>query len=575
MLRTPFFLILLGCFLWQSADLIAQNDPPTKYLVKVFLDTEDEKEGFRLLDFDLATYRITDHAEVVAGPEELMRLAEMGYTTEIVPDFNSNPEVIEYPSYEEMYEKLEQLAEQNPDIVQFSIVGYSQRLHLPIPMIKISDNVHQEEDEPAILFDAQHHAREPVGMLCTLVLAEYLINNYGSPRVADWIENSEIFIIPCLNVEGWQYLYENNLPSPWWRKNMRENNGNSIFQPSVDGVDLNRNYKFNHSLGGSPEMGSWTYRGPTGFSESETRAKRNLTWAQKFVASITYHSYGEIILFPWNEDPRPGDFELLEEIASDMGRLIPTVDGSGTYAPVRCGCQVGQSQCWMYGEGGTLEVLIETADVFIPNRYSGDAIAWNNLDAALYILDRVQGPGLTGLVTDAATGLALEAIVHVKQLDNGASKPRTCNKDLGRYYRLLQPGTYNIEFRMEGYENKIISDVEVATSGLTELSVALDPSASSIFSSGIPDISITAYPNPFTTQMQFEMAIRKPGEYRMEVFNQVGKRVAVPIDTFLPSGTKLVNWDGRSDQGLELANGVYLVMLTNETDRQFLKVVKQ
>ena len=108
MLRTPFFLILLGCFLWQSADLIAQNDPPTKYLVKVFLDTEDEKEGFRLLDFDLATYRITDHAEVVAGPEELMRLAEMGYTTEIVPDFNSNPEVIEYPSYEEMYEKLEQ-----------------------------------------------------------------------------------------------------------------------------------------------------------------------------------------------------------------------------------------------------------------------------------------------------------------------------------------------------------------------------------------------------------------------------------------------------------------------------------
>ena len=78
----------------SSPRLFAQVEIPQKFLVKVYLEGEKEISHFKSLSFDLATQKINNYAEVVAGPEELISLAEMGYRTEIVPGFNSNPEVI-------------------------------------------------------------------------------------------------------------------------------------------------------------------------------------------------------------------------------------------------------------------------------------------------------------------------------------------------------------------------------------------------------------------------------------------------------------------------------------------------
>jgi hypothetical protein len=58
-------------------------------------------------------------------------------------------------------------------------------------------------------------------------------------------------------------------------KNLRDNDNNGVFDPQLDGVDLNRNYGYNWGYddeGSSGYEGSDNYRGPSPFSEPETKA---------------------------------------------------------------------------------------------------------------------------------------------------------------------------------------------------------------------------------------------------------------------------------------------------------------
>src|SRR5690606_15325000 len=81
-----------------------------------------------------------------------------------------------------------------------------------------------------------------------------------------------------------------------WRKN-RRNNGSSF------GVDLNRNYGYlwgYDNWGSSGNPSSETYRGPSAFSEPETQALRDfLEGGRRVRAAFNYHTYGDLLLFPW------------------------------------------------------------------------------------------------------------------------------------------------------------------------------------------------------------------------------------------------------------------------------------
>ena len=48
---------------------------------------------------------------------------------------------------------------------------------------------------------------------------------------------------------------------------------------------------------------------------------------------------------------------------------------------------------------------------------------------------------------------------------------------------------------------------------------------------------------------------------RLAVYDIGGRQVAVLIDAILPSGHHIASWNGRSDDGVELAPGVYLIRL--------------
>src|SRR5690606_22160109 len=139
----------------------------------------------------------------------------------------------------------------------------------PIYMVKISDNPDLNEDEPRVLYTAMHHAREPQSMMTLIYFMYYLLENYNSdPSVKYLVDNRELYFIPIVNPDGYEY---NRQTSPggggMWRKN-RRNNGSSY------GVDLNRNYGpmayWNAPGGGSSTSpSSDTYRGTAPFSEPE------------------------------------------------------------------------------------------------------------------------------------------------------------------------------------------------------------------------------------------------------------------------------------------------------------------
>ena len=52
-------------------------------------------------------------------------------------------------------------------------------------MVKLSDNVNQEEDEPGVLFMAAHHGNEWPGVEICLFFIRYMVENYENTIPAD------------------------------------------------------------------------------------------------------------------------------------------------------------------------------------------------------------------------------------------------------------------------------------------------------------------------------------------------------------------------------------------------------
>lgn len=190
----------------------------------------------------------------------------------------------------------------------------------PTYMVKISDNPQVDENEPEILYTALHHAREPESMMQMIYFMYYLLENYATdPSVQYLVNNRELYFIPVVNPDGYEYNRTTN-PSGggMWRKN-RRNNGGGIY-----GVDLNRNYGpyayWNSSNGGSSTSpSSDTYRGTAPFSEPETNNIKNFLANRKLKNALNYHTYGNYLIFPYgalnHETP---DSLIFREYAVDM-----------------------------------------------------------------------------------------------------------------------------------------------------------------------------------------------------------------------------------------------------------------
>lgn len=164
--------------------------------------------------------------------------------------------------------------------------------------LKITSNVKPESEKPEVLYNALHHAREACSLSQLIYFMWYVLENYGTDeRITSIVDNTQMYFIPVVNPDGYLYNQQTNPNGGgMWRKN-RRNNGNNAY-----GVDLNRNYGYNWGFdnsGSSPDPTTDTYRGSVAFSEPETQILRDFVNDHQFKMSINYHTYSNVLIFPW------------------------------------------------------------------------------------------------------------------------------------------------------------------------------------------------------------------------------------------------------------------------------------
>jgi len=213
--------------------------------------------------------------------------------------------------------------------------------------LRLSDNPETDEDgEPEVLFDALHHAREVMTSEMVLMLAEYLAEQYyaGDPEIVALLDENEIYLVPIVNPDGFLYNEQINPDGGGlWRKNRRDN-GDGTW-----GVDLNRNYPYEWGCdeGSSGDPGNDTYRGPSPGSEPEVQAMMNLIDDHDFVTRQSWHSSGNLTLYPWgytiDDTPDEATFREMAAAMTQFNGYSPGQVGELLY-PV-----CGGSFDWDYG----------------------------------------------------------------------------------------------------------------------------------------------------------------------------------------------------------------------------------
>lgn len=388
------------------------------------------------------------------------------------PDRSNIPSC--YKTLSEIDAELQLIGQRFPELVSIETIGVSATLGLPIWGVKISDEALLREDEPRILFMGVHHAREPIGANICLALMTRLCQEYErDSNIKNWLNETEIWFIPVVNPDGYKYIFDNNLTFPWWRKNLRDNDEDGNFDPLVDGVDLNRNYDFNWRSGGEDNSESWFYRGESPFSESETIAIKQLTERENFTIGVSYHSYGESVLFPWGNFEAPPDIDLITDIGGKLAAKIKRESGYGRYSMVPLNGSAGQSSIWMYGQRRVIDFIVEVGSNYFPSPKQAENIVSENLKGAYFLLDRLHKSAISASVRDFDTGEPLAATLVVENFEAKHVSPRRADSAFGRIHQLLLPGNYNIRLECEGYRSATLANIRIYANRLTQIDIRL------------------------------------------------------------------------------------------------------
>nr|NQU93856.1 carboxypeptidase regulatory-like domain-containing protein [Bacteroidota bacterium] len=482
------------CF--SQAKVIIRFQNPDAATVKTFTRS----------NYDVAAYKPGSFLDLVVLQNEFERLVDEGYDISIIKteaemaaNLGNTDDINGYRTYAEAVEELQQIANDYPDICKLIDIGdsrgkeyyesgygnYGSYQH-DIWALKLSDNVLESEDEPAVYYFGAHHAREPLSTEVAFYVLNHLIDNYGTdPEITANVNSTEIWFVPIVNPDGHEVVL--NQIDLNWRKNIRDNDGNGSLTLGgwyyPDGVDANRNYGWEWGgEGTSHDPDEITYCGPEPFSEPEMQAIKSLVEQNHFVAGLSYHTYSELVLWPYgytNSAVAP-DVDALAGLGTMIGESIPGIY-SGHYTPQAAWelySASGVTDDWVYGQHGIFGYTVELGVEFIPPASQVYQITEDNLEGALILLNRINYSTLTGHVTNSNTGDPMVAEIFIEGIDDTGSPrdPYMSDDDFGTYYRMLTDGSYTVTFSSFGYISQTFENVVISSEAQTILDVELEQS---------------------------------------------------------------------------------------------------
>ncbi len=369
---------------------------------------------------------------VVAGPQEQARLASLGFAATLMPAPAAIPPAgrgpggaqAKSPVYRPFDDPIrgvaawaDSIARANPR-VSLDTIGSSYEGR-PILALKVGPR----GDGPLrqnVAFLATYHAREWAATEMALRLVAYLAAPPGlDARRDSLVQARDIWVVPVANPDGYQYTFTSDR---LWRKT-RSPHGTAV------GVDMNRNHTVNWGLddiGSSPIPDSDIYRGPSAASEPETRAIETFLAAHPPVASISYHTYTGLIMYPPTAvyGQLPADLPVYRALAGTNVRsaaadnlpgslsnyyspgpawLLYATNGDYTdFASARLGALAfTQELTTGYGQGGYYGFEFPDDETLLGQMFS---------DALPFALDLLDAAAAPRAFTSASTGRGVDAL---------------------------------------------------------------------------------------------------------------------------------------------------------------------
>ena len=298
-----------------------------------------------------------------------------------------------------------------------------------------------EEDpwKPKVKYLGQIHGDETVGRELLIHFIDLLCSQYTrmpetsvSRRVKRLIDDVQVYVIPCLNPDGFERRQRRN----------------------ANGFDLNRNF---------PDL-----RFPARATrpiQPETRSIMEFCGQHRFALSASFHGGGLVANYPFDGGkgayrhvPQPTNEDaLFRSLASTYARTHPYMHQSVQFpGGITNGAEwyvlYGGMQDWSYLNQSCPEVTLEVSGrgVKYPN-VSQLIHYWDyNWNAMLTYLERIRYGRLQGSVIDKDTKRPLLSKVIITNQAHATISTWT-DASTGIFHRLLQAGRYRIVCESNGY----------------------------------------------------------------------------------------------------------------------------
>ena len=198
-------------------------------------------------------------------------------------DFNSKTEY-KHHNYTELKKILENLNKNYSHLTRLYTIGQSvENRDLLVLEISTKPGVH-EPGKPEFKYVANMHGNEVIGREMLLLLAKYMLENYGlNDRITRLINNTRIHLMPTMNPDGYEKSMLGDCNSEYGRGNAHK-------------VDLNRNFPDQYFTNNENRV-----------QEKETLAVMNWIQSYPFVLSANLHGGSLVANYPFDGNTQQRD----------------------------------------------------------------------------------------------------------------------------------------------------------------------------------------------------------------------------------------------------------------------------
>ncbi|XP_034015912.1 probable carboxypeptidase X1 [Thalassophryne amazonica] len=377
-------------------------------------------------------------------------------------------------NYKEMRKLMKGVSEECPDITRIYTIGKSY-MGLKLYVMEISDNPGKHElGEPEFRYVAGMHGNEALGRELVLNLMQYMCREYkrGNQRIVRLITETRIHLLPSMNPDGYEFAYEKGSELAGWA------DGRYTFE----GIDLNHNFpdlnnimwQAQEAAADKSKVSNHYIPMPEYYTQEdatvapETRAV--ISWMQDipFVLSANLHGGELVVTYPFDctrdwapqeNTPTADDpfFRWLASVYASTHLVMANPDrrichyedfqqhnnviNGGAWHTVP-----GSMNDFSYLNTNCFEVTVELSCDKFPHADELPVEWENNRESLLVYMEQVHR-GIKGVVRDKLTkeGIA-DAIIRVEDLEHDIRSAPD-----GDYWRLLNPGDYQVVVWAEGY----------------------------------------------------------------------------------------------------------------------------